>query len=334
MQKSRRNILIGLLVVLVIIIGVVLLALRQIRSIRTPLGAPSGEIAFISNRDGTWDLFALDPEGNLTNLTPEGDFYDYFASYAFDGEMINFLSNRGSADEIGPAQVPAEGGEVRALSIITGALEVFRTGRLDWDPVWFADGERIVWSSLRDLNLEIYVGAETGEDAVRLTNNGANDWFPSLSPDGTEIVFISDRNDGQQDVYKIDINGENLTRLTDSNFDDIHPAWSQDGEQLLYVHDIEDAFLEGEITFYIMAADGSNKRPFGENEIFTGDMSYSADGSQVVYMSNEDGHWHIYMMDADGRNVTRLTDGNADHLFPVWRPVPASADETEAESDS
>jgi TolB protein len=58
-----------------------------------------------------------------------------------------------------------------------------------------------------------------------------------------------------------------------------------------------------------------------DGDSFSGDPAYSADGSEVVYMSNEDGHWHIYLMNADGTNVRRLTEGDADYLFPVWRPV-------------
>jgi Tol biopolymer transport system component len=40
-------------------------------------------------------------------------------------------------------------------------------------------------------------------------------------------------------------------------------------------------------------------------------------------MSNESGQWNIYLMDADGSNVRRLTDGDSNNLYPVWVPQPA-----------
>lgn len=325
----RRRLLIALAAVVIAVVAIALLFIQELRNNPTPLGAPSGEIAFISNREGNWDIFLLDPDGNLTNLTnDDSGVDDYFASFAFDGEVINFLAVR-HEDSLGPAQVNIETGELRTFSILTGALDVLRSGRLDWDPVWYPDGERIVWASLRDFNLEVYTGNADGSNPTRLTNAGGNDWFPILSPDASEILFISDRNGGQHDVYKIDVDGENLTQLTDSEFDDIHPTWSQDGDMILYIRDIDDELEIGEMNLFLMAPDGSDQRPLGEDDVFVGDMAYSADGQQVVYMSNEEGNWHLYMMDADGSNVTRLTDGDADHMFPVWRPQPAElSDET------
>ncbi len=314
----------GLLVVVLLGAGVAFWVYQTLQSDPIPLGAPSGEIAFISNREGVWDLFLLDAAGTLTRLTT-GEANDYFASWAFDGEMINFLSDR-HGDEIGPAQVGPDGGDLRTLSIVAGALEVIRTGRIDWDPVWFPDGERIVWSSLRDLNLEIYVGDPDGQNAQRLTNHPTNDWFPTISPDGTEILFISDRESDVFNIYRFGTDGEGLTQLTDSTFDELHPTWSSDGERILFISDIDDELLEGKINLFVMDADGANQRRLGDDEVFEGDPVYAADGQQVVYMSNEGGFWHLYLMDADGSNIRRLTEGDSDNMFPVWRPVPAEQD--------
>ena len=66
--------------------------------------------------------------------------------------------------------------------------------------------------------------------------------------------------------------------------------------------------------------------------MFEGDPTYSPYGGQVAYMSNKEGSWHIYVMDADGSNARRVTDGEGDNMFPSWRPVPADqADETTEE---
>lgn len=327
MQDSpgkRRRRLVGLVgAAVVTLVAVALLIINALQTDPIPLGAPSGELAFISNRDGDWDIYTLDTEGKLTNLTNDGSgAHDYFASYAFDGEVINFLATRyNEGMEMGPTQVTATGEDLQVLGIADAVMTVFRDGRLDWDPVFGPDGETLVFSSLRDLNLEIYVGDTEGERRTRLTNGFARDWFAAISPDGTEILFTSDR-EGNENIYKIGVDGENLTVMTDVEWDDLRPMWSLEGDSILYISDVEDALLDGDLTFYMMDTDGQNKRPFGEDEVFRGSPIYTSDASQVVYMSNEEGNWHLYLMDADGGNVRRLTEGDADYLFPVWRPLP------------
>ena len=56
---------------------------------------------------------------------------------------------------------------------------------------------RIVFTSMRDGNLEIYVMNSVGGNQERLTNNPSNDRDPDWSPDGTKIAFSSAGNDGK-----------------------------------------------------------------------------------------------------------------------------------------
>lgn len=49
--------------------------------------------------------------------------------------------------------------------------------------------------------------------------------------------------------------------------------------------------------------------------------SYSPNGKKIVFESNRDGHWEIYMMDNDGKNQQRLTIGKYDNRRPSWHPT-------------
>ena len=73
---------------------------------------------------------------------------------------------------------------------------------------------RIVFTSLRDGNPEIYVMDSDGGNQERLTNHPASDAAPDWSPDGTRIAFASWR-DGNGDIYVMDADGKNVIRLTD-----------------------------------------------------------------------------------------------------------------------
>jgi len=297
---------------------------QQMQGNPIPAGTPSGELAFMSNRSGKWELYLIDTQGQIVSLTAPGDdVHDYFPSWSFSGDMVNFLTSR--AGEMGPGQVRPDGSELRTLGITEAVMSVFLAGRLDWDPAWSPDGQRLGWASLRDLNLEIYVAGADGSDQRRLTNDPGRDWFLSWSPDGTRITFSSDR-DGVENIYAIDPDGENMQQLTDSPGNDLRPVWSLDGETLLFVSERDVSLTTGQLDLFLMNPDGSDQRRFGPDDVFSGGAVHSADGQQIAYISNEEGGWNIYVMDADGSNVRRITDGDHDDLFPVWRPLVPDAD--------
>ena len=53
----------------------------------------------------------------------------------------------------------------------------------------------------------------------------APDYEPAWSPQGTHLVFVSER-DGNPEIYLMAADGSNLRRLTDNTADDSEPAWS------------------------------------------------------------------------------------------------------------
>lgn len=92
------------------------------------------------------------------------------------------------------------------------------------------DGETILFDLLGDL----YTIPRAGGTATRLTSGMALDLQPVFSPDGTRILFVSDRS-GNENLWMIDADGSNPRPLTtergDFHFDD--PEWSPDGEYVL-----------------------------------------------------------------------------------------------------
>ena len=90
---------------------------------------------------------------------------------------------------------------------------------------------RVVFTSSRDGNQEIYSMNADGTGQTRLTTNSAADTDPSYSPDGTKIVFTSTR-DGNEEIYVMNADGTGQRRLTEHTANDNDPAWSPDGAQI------------------------------------------------------------------------------------------------------
>lgn len=108
------------------------------------------------------------------------------------------------------------------------------------------DGQQIVF----DLLGHIYTMPITGGDAKQITFGQGFDSMPHFSPDGSRIVFISDRN-GAQNVWIANSDGTHLARLTNdqqSNF--AEPIWSRDGQSVIVARHDEPLFTTWELWMY------------------------------------------------------------------------------------
>jgi len=121
-------------------------------------------------------------------------------------------------------------------------------------PFWMADG-RIAYHGCDFLNANGTCGlfwvAAGGGEYHRVTN-GPNDTAPSGS--GNRIAFMSDQ-DGNWEIYAVNIDGSGLKRLTNNTVRDGLPTWSPDGKSIAFVSDRSGAW-----SIWVMNADGSNQR--------------------------------------------------------------------------
>lgn len=78
---------------------------------------------------------------------------------------------------------------------------------------------------------------------------------------------------------------------------------------------------KGRAHIFIMNSDGSGVRQLTHGHKISMHLSWSPDGNEIVFASKRDGHqYDIYVMDASGENVIRLTDTSWDERHPVWSP--------------
>jgi len=179
--------------------------------------AVTERIAFASDRDGDYDIYAMNPDGsNVVQLT-QGPGENMGGSWSPDGSKIAFLSTRdGGAAEIYVMQ--ANGGN--PVRLTTNRLA--EGGRIAWSP----DGSKIAFYASSNADLDIYVMDADGGNVTRLTEGPSHDRSPTWSPDGRRIAFTSDR-DGDDEVYIMNADGTGPVRLTTSAAPDVLDAWQR-----------------------------------------------------------------------------------------------------------
>ncbi len=138
-----------------------------------------------------------------------------------------------------------------------------------------------------------------------------------------KIAFESGR-EGDSDIYLVNPDGSNLQRLTKGK-EAWEPDWSPDRTKILFTSTLHG----GEEEVYVMDADGSNVHrlthtPGEGTSSWAAD--WSPDGKQIAFTSNRDGSpegWDgndIYVMDADGSNIRRLTREDGGDGSSAWYP--------------
>lgn len=190
-------------------------------------------------------------------------------------------------------------------------------GSSDIHPRYNRGATRVVFSSNRDGDYEIFVMNADGSGLQQLTHNGADDVNPVWSPDGSQIAFQSYR-DGQAEVYVMDANGLNEQRLTAHGSYDGEPTWSPDGSQLAFT-----SARTGTPYIYVMNSDGTGiSQRSSQPSVYP---AWSPDGSQIAYSGDQDGDgWlELWLMNADGSNQHMLYNPyevQADAWARGWSP--------------
>lgn len=283
----------------------------------------------------TRHLFAANASGQqvrqLTHGTAQSDGSDLFndtPTWSPDSTRLVFISNRGSTNELYSINVDGSG-EWRP----TSDIDLFSA--LEWlvvphvppvtptltpqAAVATPPPGSIVVAVERpeELDYDLYRFATPGGEPTRITRHGSANYAPTLSPDGTQIAYISNRN-GDTVLVLTDRNGSTFKAL-DQGLPAVDPilsvACSPDDTRLDY---------QKECGLYTVQADGSDIRPLLEEptdqRACFRDPAWSPDGTQIVFSIVRGGQLYqsaIARVDASGGTPILLTE----YVETAWPPI-------------
>jgi TolB protein len=223
-----------------------------------------------------------------------------------------------SAPRLLVAVVPGEKGtKIVTINTSNGSVRDLTGGKSnDGDPVWSPDGTRIAFISDRDGVANVYVMSADGRKVERVTEEKTGCSGPRWSPDGKRIAFVANLGKVER-IAVVDAAGGKVTELTKGPIVCKQPAWSPDGKKLTYSQ-----YGPGVYDTCVVNADGSGAASLTKNGGGL-DAAWSPDGKRVAFTSVRAAPgFRLYVMDADGKNVQKLSD-NANtigNVFPTWSP--------------
>ncbi|HYO59196.1 TolB family protein [Archangium sp.] len=269
-----------------------------------------GVIAFVSERAPQKDVWLVRPTGEESQLT-RGPEDEYPAAPSPDGAAVLVVA----AAEVRGLHVeqlrlaPLDGGQVVMLSAPRARAR---------NPSWAPDGGWFVAESdAQGFSDLVRQEPRAGAEEVRVATAREGNFEPSVSPDGTQVAFVSSR-EGDPEIYVMKADGTEVRRLTAFHREDMAPLWSPDGKWISFVSD-----REGRVRVFVVKPDGTGLRAVSGNAV-TGEErepAWSPDGKKLAFVGRaKDAKARIWVADVAGGEPVALTDAKSTDDQPAWSP--------------
>ena len=287
------------------------------------------QIIFQSTRDEVPcdQIFRMDLDGSNQQMVSTGGGRTTCSYFYPDGESILYASTHLGGVGCPPPPSFAMG----YVWAIYDTFDIFRAApdgsgvvQLTDEPGYDAEATigpdgRIVFTSVRDGDMEIYSMNGDGSDVRRLTHRQGPDGGPFFSPDGSKIIFRGrEIPDGEEyddykrlldeglwrptavEVFVMDADGSNLAPVTDFGGASFAPFWHPDGDRIIFASNLHNPDGRN-FDLFLINLDGSGLEQITFNETFDGFPMFSPDGTKLVFASNRDaaaeGDTNIFIAD-------------------------------------
>jgi len=181
-------------------------------------------------------------------------------------------------------------------------------------PTFSPDGKSVaVFLGEQGRHGDYWIVPSEGDEPRRVTSDLHDGGAPAWTPDGKSLVVSSARS-GSVNLWRVPVDGGPPEALTKGTGEDLDPTVSPDGRTLL--------FANVKRTWAVVLQDlhGGTRRTLLERRTPLAFPRYSPDGGRIALAGrNSRGEMHLFVMDADGSNLTAVTDGAGElNIKPQW----------------
>ena len=182
-------------------------------------------------------------------------------------------------------------------------------------PAWSPDGRRLAVVLSRDGGSQInIINADGSGQPVRLAASASIDTEPNFSPDGSAILFTSDRG-GAPQIYRIPVSGGQPQRMTFDGSYNVSARYHPDGKSFTFIHRCSGRFAVAvqDLTtrqVQVLSDGGVDESP-----------GFAPNGRMILYASVDGGRGILAAVSSDGRVKQRFTEDAGDIREPAWGPI-------------
>ncbi len=265
-----------------------------------PAISPDGSrIAFVSNRDGSEDLYVIPANGagevRLTK-TPEGEGT---IAWTADGKQILFAVVSGDASRL--YAIDPDGKNQRLIATVPGRA-----------PTLSPDGKRLIFMAGTWTATRLMVSNADGSNAKQINDGSSIAWNNHWSPDGKRIAFTG-RGETLDSlvVFVMNADGSGRRRVTRFAPAEGHaqwPVWSLDGSRLaIQVNDNDRRAHNCHIWIVDVATGEATRLAPHTRPSLDETPSWFPDGKRLAFQSDRTGRMEVWVMNADGSEPRQVT---------------------------
>ena len=188
--------------------------------------------------------------------------------------------------------------------------QLIASTRTEENAQYSPDGRRIVFSSNRSGNTEIWVCDADGSDPVQVVAMGFSA-SAQWSPDSRRIAFDSNV-EGNYQIYAVSAQGGRPQRMTRSAANDARPSWSHDGKWIYF-----ESNRAGGQSWQVWKMPAGGGEPVQITKQGGYNPLESADGRTIYYTKRETGPSPLCKVPAEGGDETQVLDAVAGRAFAL-----------------
>jgi len=177
------------------------------------------------------------------------------------------------------------------------------------------ENRRLFFLSNRTGIQQLYHMLSDGSAQFSITTSQEDVIDPTISPDGSQIVFVRQSEEEKYDLFQINFDSTSLIRLTNTIEEEASPVWSPDGSKIVF-----SALREQYFDLYLYDVNLKTTTRLTDDPSLNITPVWSPDSKRIAFSTNRNNSWDIYIINIDGSGLINLTNHPSLDFAPAWSP--------------